>query len=243
MLKIILTSFIALFFTACLSTSSILLPQTKAPEVLDKSSILKITIPVREQGYSNFDTQVLSSKNDLDDFIQTIQKQKSWNKKENFISSLTLFPIDFKKYNILLYRMTETSGSTVLAVDVPKGTNKHVLIEIGRDKPNGGTADMAYYALAYKVAKSVQDITFDNGVKKHIIKNKSLNIQKKSEVPKGCLEWYDGCNDCGRVGNDGDAVCTERYCIHKDKFKCTKWEENNKSIKPSLPKSIQESEN
>jgi hypothetical protein len=244
MLKIILTSFIALYFTACLSTSSILLPQTKAPEVLDKSSILKITIPVREQGYSNFDTQVLSSKNDLDDFIQTIQKQKSWNKKENFISSLTLFPIDFKKYNILLYRMTESSGSTVLAVDVPKGTNKHVLIEIGRDKPNVGTADMAYYALAYKVAKSVQNITFDNGVKKHIIKNKSLNIQKKSEVPKECLEWYDGCNDCGRVGNAEDVVCTERHCIHSDTFKCTKWDKKAiKNEKSNLPTSVQKSEN
>ena len=223
MLKLLFSSFIALFFTACLTTSSILLPQTQTPDVLNKSSICKITIPVREHGYNNFNTQVLSSQHKLDNFIATIKKQKSWNKRENFINSLTLFPVDFSKYNILLYRMTESSGSTVLAVDAPKGSDKHVIIKIGRDKPNIGTDDMAYYALAYKVAKHVQDITFDNGIKKHVIKNKALNVQEKSEVPKGCLEWYDGCNDCGRVGTVGDAVCTERYCVHQGEFKCTKW--------------------
>ena len=231
MLKIFFTSFIALYFSACLSTSSILLPPTKAPDVLSESTILKIAIAVREQGYRNFDTQVLSTQQELDNFITSIKKQKSWNKQENFISSLTLRPIDFSKYNVLLYRMTESSGSTVLAVDVPKGNNKHVRIEIGRDKPNIGTADMAYYALAYKVAKGVKDITFDNGIKKHVIKNKALNRQEGSEVPKACLEWNDGCNDCGRVGTANDVVCTERYCIHKDQFKCTRWKEKVSKVK------------
>ena len=182
MFKLLFSSFIALLFTACFTSSSIVIPQPKIPDVLSKSTILKITIPVREQGYSNFDTQVLTSQQALDNFITSIKKQKSWNKKENFISSLTLLPVDFKKYNVLLYRMTESSGSTVLAVDAPKGNNKHILIEIGRDKPNVGTTDMAYYALAYKVAKSVQDITFDNGLKKHVIKNKALNIKEKAEL-------------------------------------------------------------
>ena len=247
MLRLLFSLSITLFFTACFTTSSILnLPQPQIPKGLSTYTILKITIPVREQGYNNFDTQVLTSQKALENFIASIREQTSWNKKENFISSLTLYPIDFKKYNVLLYRMTEGSGSTVLAVDVPKGDNKHIVIEIGRDKPNIGTADMAYYALAYKVAKEVQDITFDNGIKKHVIKNKALNIQEKSEVPNGCLEWYDGCNNCGRVGTAGDAVCTERYCVHKDKFKCTKWKVDNQKIektKASLPTSVQSSEN
>ena len=181
MLKLLFSSFIALFFTACLTTSSILIPPTQTPEVLTESTILKITIPVREHGYSNFDTQVLSNQHALDTFITSIKEQKSWKQKDNFVSSLTSFPIEFKKYNLLLYRMTESSSSTVLAIDVPKGSTQHILIEIGRDKPNLGTTDMAYYALAYKVAKSVQDITFDNGLKKHVIKNKSLTIQKPKE--------------------------------------------------------------
>ncbi|CAA6816906.1 MAG: Unknown protein [uncultured Sulfurovum sp.] len=234
MFRLLLTSFVFFFLTACVPASSILLTEQEKPAELDKTSILKITIPVREQGYGNFDTQVLDSQKALDNFIETTQKQKNWNQKKNFIDSLTLAPIDFKQYNLLLYRMTENSGSTVLSVDVPKGTNEHILIEIGRDKPDMGTADMAYYALAYKVLKTVQDITFDNGLKKHIIKNKSLNIKEEpttSTVPKECLEWYDGCNDCGRVGDADDVVCTERYCVHRDKFKCTKWKDDN--YKPS----------
>ena len=180
MLKIIFILFIPLFFSACFTSSTIILPPSKVAEVLDKSTILKITIPVREQGYSNFNTQVLTSKLELETFISSVKKQRSWNKKENFINSLSILPIDFKKYNILFYRITESSSSTVLAVDVPKGTNKHVLIEIGKDKPSTGTTEMAYYTLAYKIAKSVQDITFDNGLKKHVIKNRALNIQKKT---------------------------------------------------------------
>lgn len=171
MLKVIFTSFIALFFSACFTTSNIIISESATPRVLAKSTILQITIPVREHGYSNFDTQVLTTEKNLYSFIDSIKKQKSWNKKENFLYSLTLYPIDFKKYNILLYRISKSSGSTVLAVDVPKGTNKNILIEIGRDKPNIGTSEMAYYALAYRVAKSVQNITFDNGIKKDTIKN------------------------------------------------------------------------
>jgi hypothetical protein len=238
MLKLLFTSFIFLFFSACSPSSSIILYEGEKPKELDKSTILKIPIPVREHGYNNFDTQVLTTQRELDTFISNVKKEKSWEKKENFISSLTLHPIEFKKYNILLYRMTESSGSTVLAVDVPKGTNEHIYIEIGRDKPHTETTDMAYYALAYKVAKSVKNITFDNGLKKHVIKNKFLNIQKNTEVPKTCLEWYDGCNDCGRVGDDGDIVCTERYCIQNNKFKCTKWDKNHENIETKLPKPI-----
>lgn len=184
MLKLLFTSLILFLFTACLSTSNIILTQSDVPKVLDKSTIYRVAIPVREQGYSHFNSKIINSKEMLNTFLSTIKEQKGWKKKENFISSLTLPSIDFTKFNLLLYRMTENSGSTVLAIDVPKGNNKHVVIEIGRDKPNIGTADIAYYALAYKVAKSVLDITFDNGIKKHLIKNKSLNIQQKIEIPK-----------------------------------------------------------
>ncbi len=181
MLKIIFTSFISLYITACLSTSTILIPPTQPKPVLSQSTILKIAIPVREYGYRTFDTQVLTTNNEFNNFIEKVKKEKGWNQKENFLSSLTLYPIDFTKYNLLLYRMTESSSSTVLAVDIPKGTDEHIVIEIGRDKPNSGTTDMAYYALAYRVAKSVKDITFDNGIKKHVIKNRALRLLEKVE--------------------------------------------------------------
>jgi len=224
MLRIILSIFIFLFFTAC-TTSNILITGTKPPqnETLSSETILKIPIPVRQQGYKNFKTTVLTNELELDDFLKKVNNNKEWKQKKNFINALTLTSVNFKKYNLLLYRITESSGSNVLAVDVPKGTHKHIVIGIGRDKPNTGTTNMAYYTLAYRVAKSIQDITFDNGIKKDVIKNKSLVFKKKEEVPKNCLEWYDGCNNCGRVGSDGDAVCTDRYCIHHEPFKCTKW--------------------
>jgi len=229
MFRLFLTSFVLLFLTACLSSSSILLSEKEKPTELNESIILKIPIPVREEGYSNFDTQVLSTQNQFDNFMAKVNEQKSWNQKENFIDSLTLHPIDFKRYNLLLYRITENSGSTVLSVHVPKGDNRQITIKIGHDKPEIGTADVAYYALAYRVAKSVQEITFDNGLKKHIIKNKSLKLeaQKEHDVPAACLAWYDGCNTCRRVGDASDVVCTERYCVHRDEFKCTKWQDDN----------------
>jgi hypothetical protein len=137
---------------------------------LSIKTISKITIPVREHGYNNFKTQVIKTKNELNNFIADVKKQSGWSKKENFLQSLLLKEINFNEYNIILYRITESSGSTVLAVDAPKGDSKNITVKIGRDKPNMGTADMAYYTLAYKVIKTVNTITFDNGIKKDVIK-------------------------------------------------------------------------
>jgi len=172
MLKLLLSSLIVIIFTACTADSSIIVLDTPSKETIKDSTILKITIPVREHGYSTFKTKVLTSKNELDNFIVQIKETKGWTHKKNFLSSLTLNPIAFENYNLLIYRITENSGSTVLAVEAPSGTNKHIIINIGRDKPEVSTDDMAYYALAYKVAKSVKEITFDNGVKKDVILNK-----------------------------------------------------------------------
>jgi len=224
MLRILLTSLIFILFTAC-TTSNILITDNKPPqnEELNISTILQIPVPVRQHGYKNFETEVLTTQEEFDNFITEVKKSKKWEKKQNLIDSLTLSSIDFTKYNLLLYRITESSGSTVLSVDAPKGTHKNIVIIIGRDKPNVATTDMAYYTLAYRVAKSVDDITFDNEIKKNTIKNRYLGLTKDGKVPKDCLAWYDGCNNCGRIGTKGNIVCTERYCIQHDKFQCTKW--------------------
>jgi len=139
------------------------------PKELNIKTISKITIPVREDGYKNFKTQVIKTKNELDNFIADVKEQNSWSKKENFLQSLLLKELNFSEYNLLLYRITEPSGSTVLAVDAPKGDSKNITIKIGRDKPKIGTDDMAYYTLAYKVTKTVHTVTFDNEIKKDVI--------------------------------------------------------------------------
>ncbi len=168
MLRLLLI--ITLFFTACTEKHIVLKDVKPVAKELSIDVISKITIPVREHGYSNFKTKVIKTKNELNDFITNVKNQTGWNKKENFLQSLLLKEIDFNKYNLLLYRITESSGSTVLAVDVPRGDEQNIIIQIGRDEPNMGTADMAYYTLAYKIKKSVNTITFDNDIKKDVIR-------------------------------------------------------------------------
>ena len=222
MLRLLLTSTLLLLFTSCVENHILLDTGKPLPKALSTKVIAKIAIPVRENGYSNFTTQVIKSKKEFNTFIEKVKLQKGWDKKENFLESLRLKEIDFNQYSLLLYRITESSGSTVLAVDAPKGVGSQVFIKIGRDKPNVGTTDMAYYTLAYKVAKSIQNITFDNGIKKDVIKIGSGSTSIAQDVPADCMEWFDGCNNCGRVG-DGTPVCTERACPSYQAFKCTKW--------------------
>ena len=181
MLRLLLT--FTLFFTACTKTQIVLTDsESTLPKELSIKTISKIAIPVREHGYSNFKTQVIKTQKELNDFIADVKKQNNWNKKENFLQSLLLKDINFNEYNLLLYRITESSGSTLLAVDAPKGDSENITIKIGRDKPNIGTADMAYYTLAYKVIKTVNSVTFDNGTKKDVLKmNKTTQYQKTTE--------------------------------------------------------------
>ena len=160
---------LSLFFTACSERQLVINEIKPVPKELSIQTISKIAIPVRENGYRNFSTQVIKTKSDFDNFLAKIKNQKGGNKKENFLQTLRLKEIDFNRYNLLLYRITEPSSSTVLAVDVPRGDEQHVIINIGRDEPQMRTSDVAYYTLAYKIKKDVQNITFDNGIKKDVI--------------------------------------------------------------------------
>lgn len=49
----------------------------------------------------------------------------------------------------------------------------------------------------------------------------------QSEVPAGCLSWYDGCNWCSRESGSALAACTLRYCyLYDAPFSCTEYENN-----------------
>ena len=226
MFRFFLSFTLLLLFTACNPNSSILISQPPTKKVLDEDTIVRIPIPFKESGYSHITTKLYTSQKDFTTFLEKVKQQKYWQEraKTNFISSLKINPIDFTKYNLLIYIMAESSSANKLTIDPPKGDNAHVEININRETPKEGqrgTADMAYYALAYKIKKSVIDITFDNGVKKEIILNNNIQLASDGKVPKECLAWYDGCNDCMRKAQE--VVCTERYCVHHDKFRCTKW--------------------
>ena len=226
MLRFFISLTIILFFTACNPSSSILISNPPAKEVLGHDTIVRLPIHFKANGYSKIKTKLYTTKSDFTTFISKVETEKFWNKEKrrNFIGSLKINPIDFTKYNLLIYTMKENSGSTKLTIDPPKGDNAHVEIGINREtakEDSASTTDMGYYALAYKIKKSVIDITFDKGIKKEIILNNNIQLSSDGKIPKECLAWYDGCNNCKRRGED--AVCTKRYCVHHDKFKCTKW--------------------
>ena len=224
MFRLFLLFTIILFFTSCSNpSSSILISQSPTKKILDDDAIVRLPIPFKESAYSHLTTKLYTSQKDFITFLEKVKQQKYWQEKEksNFISSLKITPIDFTKYNLLIYIITESSSANKLTVDPPKGDNSHVTIIINRDVAQVGTTDIAYYALAYKVKKSIIDITFDNGLKKEIILNNNIKLSSDGKVPKECLAWYDSCNDCMRKAQE--VVCTERYCVHHDKFRCKKW--------------------
>ena len=229
MFRLTLACTILLAFIAC-SKDTILLNTIEKPPKIEIKKISQITIPVRENGYSNFETTLITSQIELNKFIEKIKVQKSWKKQKNFLESLLLKKINFSNSNLLLYRITESSISTVLLVEPPSGDNKHIVIVIGKNEPKTDTTKMAYYALAYRVSKSVIDVTFERGIKKDIVKNSASTID--STIPKECLEWFDGCNTCRKVGINSTPVCSEKFCEKTTAFSCTKWKENPKQPKP-----------
>jgi hypothetical protein len=234
MLRHILLFIPLLWFTAC-NPEHIIIdnPPQKMVEINIKT-IARIAIPVREDGYSNFNTTLIQTEESFQEFLTKIEEQKGWSKKKNFIESLKLKKIDFNYYNLIIYRLTQASGSTVLSVHKPKGYNeKEIIIKIDENRPEINTHDEAHYALAYKVAKSVQTVTFQNGEKKIVINNQSQQNKSMKVAPKNCMEWFDGCNKCGRIGIEGLPICTEKACTHYEEFRCTKWKGKPKQLKPA----------
>ena len=241
MLHLTLILLISLFLNSCTKEHIVIHTIEKKPlKELNIETISKIAIPVREEGYRNFETTLITSQKELNRLLSKIKLQKNWQNKENFLNALELTKIDFTKYNFLIYRITEASDSEVLLVQKPIGDETTVTIKIGKNSEKMKREKMAYYALGYKVSKSISKIIFDNGVKKEIIKNSASTT--KSTIPKNCVEWFDGCNSCQK-DSDGVPNCTERFCKESQPFKCTKWRKlHSKQLKPEDEPSHHDSE-
>ena len=69
-----------------------------------------IPIQKREHGYSNFESIVLMSKNDLDSFLTATSAQTGWNNRQEFEEALLNAKLDFSKEALVLLRHTEGSG-------------------------------------------------------------------------------------------------------------------------------------
>ena len=215
-MKILMTLLLfSTFFTAC---------NTETPKVKDNTSsevLERIAIPFREHGYSELASKIISSQEGLDRFLQRVKRQANWNNKPAFIKVLRAKKVDFSKWNLLLYRMTEGSGSVGLDVQIKQANRNDIIINIHRTVPQMGTADMAYYMLAYKVDKLVHRVNFEGGKHTVRIRNKKADML----VPDNCVAWFDGCNRCAKR-DGGRAVCTMMACLvyRPQDFRCTKWE-------------------
>jgi len=220
MKKLLLLATLAILFVSCASDSK----NTNNTAATQKS-IKNIPISFREIGYSQHASQVIVSKKAFDAFITQIGNGDNWNKKTEVLEALQNANIDFKKNNLLFYRITKGSGS--IHIDVNNSNiilnNNHITINIKETTPSVGTADMAYYALAYEVNKTIETVTFDNKKQKVIVENKESDMV----VPKNCKAWSDGCNNCHKIGDDDKGACTKRACLvyRPQDFKCTVWSE------------------
>ncbi len=222
MKKLLTLLLLSTFFIACNSSSTPKKNIIKGPP--PPMPVEKIDIPFRDFGYNYFSSTIIDSQKSLDDFLLKVMAKDNWRGKALFLKKLQDDTINFEAYNLLFYKITESSGSIKLTAKTPKiktTTEHHVTIMIDRVSPEIHTDDMAYYGLAYKIGKNIADITFDNGQQKVVIENRASSMI----VPKNCKAWFDGCNNCA-ITKSNMVACDQRYCDveQPEDFRCTKWE-------------------
>ena len=119
----------------------------------DDAAVRAVAVPTRENGYSNFETTVIASKADLDQFLKKVAAQPGWNDQAGFSKAITEAKLDFSKELLVLIRRDEGSGSVQVTFHKPVVEGKKVVCKIDRKLPEIGTADMAFYCHALAVAK------------------------------------------------------------------------------------------
>ncbi len=137
--------------------------------ITTENTILRVTIPFREHGYSNFETSVIHSQAEFNEFISDVNEQSAWNNKADFLQQIQLPVINYDTENLILFRITEPSGSIILTPQAPVVENNKIIVVINRQVPEIGTSDIANYALAYKVDKTITEILFKNGAAQTLI--------------------------------------------------------------------------
>ena len=115
-----------------------------------------ILIPKRENGYSNFESVVITSQDDLDMFLQKKSKGQGmgWNNRKDFEKAIAQAKLDFNRESLVLLRHTEGSGSVQINFRKPLLKKNRIICQIDRKEPETGTADMAYYCFALAVVKA-----------------------------------------------------------------------------------------
>jgi len=126
-------------------------------------SYRSIPIPVREHGYSNFESTIIHTQKDLKRFMKhkVDGKDMGWNNRAGFMKAIKKARIDFSRESLVLLRNTEHSGSVRISFQKPLLKDGVLNCRLERRLPEGGTADMAFYAFALLVdKKAVKSIRF-----------------------------------------------------------------------------------
>lgn len=122
-------------------------------QAAEEGGVRVIAIPARENGYSNFETMVIVTQADLDQFMKKVADQPGWNEQAAFTKAIKEAKLDFDKELLVLIRRDEGSGSVQVTFHKPVVEGKKVICKIDRKVPEIGTADMAFYCHALAVAK------------------------------------------------------------------------------------------
>lgn len=173
MLKFTLLTTTLLLFLGCNQSRTINVRE-KEPQNITSQNIVNVPIHISDNGYRHFSTKIFNTQDELNDFLHTINGQKGWNKKKNFLYTMKKQEIDFKKDTLLIYRFSEPVNSIVIATKVPTEIKREITVKVGKKKTSSTTnSDMAYYGLAYIINKNTKSVIFDDGEKK-----KSIDITK-----------------------------------------------------------------
>jgi len=43
---------------------------------------------------------------------------------------------------------------------------------------------------------------------------------RKTIIPETCTSFFDGCNNCNKIGNDTEIACTKMFCQTYEEPKC-----------------------
>jgi len=133
-------------------------------EVVQKHDLLSVSsgvmlhfiyIPMRENGYNTFDSFIIRSAAELEDFLQNVASQQHWNRKDEFLSAVEDADLDFDSDTLLLIRDTEGSGSVRVWMETPRLIETELVCQIRRTRPMALTMDMAYYCFAIVVPRDL----------------------------------------------------------------------------------------
>lgn len=201
-------------FVACGSREGPRLVGVQASE----EDIARIDIPFRHHSHSFINITVLSSIEEQSTFVAELANLGETSDNTGHLEPLLNAEVDYANYNVLLFPITQNSGSIELDVQDPTISDQTLTVQVIRYLPQGGTTDMAYYALAYQINKNIDQINVWLGDDMSVIENRpGTDI-----IPKNCSAWFDGCNECSR-GPEGLTTCTQKACLSYSQIKCRQW--------------------